>query len=1024
MQRHFRTFRGLFVSAFFFVIGGTAFASTIFVDAGATGANNGSSWTDAFRDLRAALTFASVPGNGVTQVWVAEGTYKPSSTLNDRVASFPLINGVTIYGGFAGGETMLSQRDPVAHPTILSGDLNGDDASGNGSSNCCVPHSGGGCEDDACETAICAEDPFCCETTWDDRCAEETACLCGNLCSTRCDNSYHVVTATGTNSGARIDGFTIRGGNAKGAAPSQGHGGGFYANAAGATIVGCVFKENIADNFGGGAYAAGSNHFVLFSKCDFIDNKAEFGGGAFVEGDFAQFANVRFLGNRASAEGGGLRVVGGAVLLTNNVFAGNTAAGSGGGGLSTNNSTTTLANSVFYANRATPAGNGGGMRFNASTAIISNTIAWANQDSSGVGENAQIRRIGGSLQLSFSDIQGLTGGLGGSGNIGADPRFVDADGPDDVVGTPDDNHRLSEDSPAIDAANNFMVPVDGLDLDSDGNTTELTPIDLSGRPRFINDPFTPDTGVGTPPIVDIGAFEHKSDCNNNGVRDSDDILNLTSPDCNENNVPDECEISLTSTAPGGPFYCIPPCDPDCNDNGAPDGCDITSGSSGDFNNNETPDECEPDCNTNGFPDFLDILFGASDDCDINGIPDECEADCDNNGVTDRCDIKECGGQAACGDCNNNSLPDICDINAGAPDCNSNGVPDSCEPDCNNNQIPDGCDIASGAAADCNSNGVPDTCDIAQSVSEDCDNNNVPDECEEDCNSNGVDDTCDIVLGTSQDCNVNGSPDECDLSGGESLDCNSNNRPDECDIAGGMAQDCQPNGVPDSCDILSGNSVDADANGIPDECKPDCNLNGIADAVDILEGTSEDCDGNNVPDECQADCNDNDIADSCDIMSGSSQDCQNNGIPDDCEPDCDDNNVPDVCDLANGAPDLNHNGVLDTCEPDCNANGFPDFLDLFFGASEDCNDNDVPDECDIDSGNSQDVNGNEVPDECETFGDSDNDGDSDMRDLASLQNCFTSSGGQLGGGCAFFDANHDQDVDLLDVSEFVDIFAGP
>ena len=51
-----------------------------------------------------------------------------------------------------------------------------------------------------------------------------------------------------------------------------------------------------------------------------------------------------------------------------------------------------------------------------------------------------------------------------------------------------------------------MIP-DAYDLDGDGNTSEPTPIDLDGLPRFVDVPGVPDTGAGTPPIVDMGAYE-------------------------------------------------------------------------------------------------------------------------------------------------------------------------------------------------------------------------------------------------------------------------------------------------------------------------------------------------------------------------------------------------------------------------------------------------------------------------------------------------------------------------------------
>jgi len=106
----------------------------------------------------------------------------------------------------------------------------------------------------------------------------------------------------------------------------------------------------------------------------------------------------------------------------------------------------------------------------------------------------------------FDAGSGWTGG--GTGNIDADPLFVDADGPDDIPGTEDDDLRLLPGSPCIDAGDNTAVPADTADLDGDGDTTEPVPLDLDGNPRIMDDPSTVDTGNGTPPIVDMGACEY------------------------------------------------------------------------------------------------------------------------------------------------------------------------------------------------------------------------------------------------------------------------------------------------------------------------------------------------------------------------------------------------------------------------------------------------------------------------------------------------------------------------------------
>ena len=95
----------IFFTAFFAVA--CCRAETIYVDANATGANNGTSWGDAYKYLQDALTEAE-PNQGI-QIWAAQGTYRPDANTsnpggtNDRTATFQLINGVAIYGGFPSG---------------------------------------------------------------------------------------------------------------------------------------------------------------------------------------------------------------------------------------------------------------------------------------------------------------------------------------------------------------------------------------------------------------------------------------------------------------------------------------------------------------------------------------------------------------------------------------------------------------------------------------------------------------------------------------------------------------------------------------------------------------------------------------------------------------------------------------------------------------------------------------------------------------------------------------------------------
>ncbi len=196
-------------------------------------------------------------------------------------------------------------------------------------------------------------------------------------------------------------------------------------------------------------------------------------------------------------------------------------------------------------------------------------------------------------------------------------------------------------------------------------------------------------------LGNVGVFTARTDCNANGVDDTLDISGGTSSDCNQNTTPDECEIDVNSTAPGGPWYCTHDCDPDCNENGVPDGCDI--------------DPTDPDGNGQVSEDCQNAGAG-------NGIPDECENDCNCNSIDDACDL-DCG--AAGGPCD---VPG-CGGSVDSLDCGtggspiSNGVPDECDvaTDCNENSQPDVCDITPppdgfGSSTDSNSNGIPDECE--------------------------------------------------------------------------------------------------------------------------------------------------------------------------------------------------------------------------------------------------------------------------------------------------------------------------
>ena len=293
------------------------------------------------------------------------------------------------------------------------------------------------------------------------------------------DNSHHVVRAVISGGGAVLDGFTVTAGNA--------------------TVP-------VTDFQGGGIYIATGSPVLV--NCTFIRNKAVRGGGASNVSslsDDPSFISCKFIGNLADGAGGAMESQGGEPTLTSCVLSGNVSTGSGGGLFNMGTSNATMTNCTLSDNSAD--GSGGGVYCSYATAGVTvlNCILWGNSDSSGNGESSQIRISTGPpvVVVDYSCIEGLSGGLGGTGNIGDDPWFVDADGADDVVGTEDDDVHLLEDSPCIDTGHPALEyqDIDGSRNDMGayggpfGEVTEPPPHTGAG---FII------TNIGDLPTTEIG----------------------------------------------------------------------------------------------------------------------------------------------------------------------------------------------------------------------------------------------------------------------------------------------------------------------------------------------------------------------------------------------------------------------------------------------------------------------------------------------------------------------------------------
>lgn len=441
-----------------------------YVDADADGNNDGSTWEDAYLKLQDALSAAATQGG---EIWVANGIYYPDEgngiTEDDRSATFQLISGVSIYGGFKGYETSWIQRDsnPATNGTMLSGDIDQNDSVNFTNSS---------------------------------------------------NNAYHVVTGTGVNTRAILDGFKITGGNApdfggalrcsSSGSPTlrncefegnqsalaggaiylsgdsdpqifdcdfennkttdaSGKGGAFYAELLShAFVYQCTFREN--NSALGGAIYTGAQNGVTLMLCSIIGNSAIDGGGLYSETSSTsrdyEIINCEFTINTASNEGGAIYTKS-RFTITNGTFAGNSAIQ--GAAISKESGSITLHNCVVWDN--------------------------TNTDLTGAQPKPQIK---GSISGSGSNNLIQDASVGGSVILTSDPLFVRA--PNLLTKDPGDLSPQPS-SPILNQGN------PNGDLDSrTGDCCEPVLvktgdlfIDLSGNPRINSTE------------LDLGAYELK-----------------------------------------------------------------------------------------------------------------------------------------------------------------------------------------------------------------------------------------------------------------------------------------------------------------------------------------------------------------------------------------------------------------------------------------------------------------------------------------------------------------------------------
>ena len=354
----------LSVAIFFLVASSVTAGKIIYVDEIATGANDGSSWDDAYNFLQDALADANEAEKPV-EIRLAQGGYSPDKdTQNpegtaDRQATFQLINGVALKGGYVGlGTTDPNTRDVVFFETALVGDIR-------------QTGFGGG-------------------------------------------NSYHIVIGSGTDETAVLDGLIIAGGNANG--PRLGeepnydyrfrYGAGLYNDAGSPTLIDCVFSDNSAYICGGGIYNSNGSSPNL-TNCIFIWNSAVDGCGIYNSNSNPNLTGCVFSTNIAQNNGGGMYNEQSSPILTDCTFMDNS--GSYGGGIYNSRSNPSLTNCEFIANttltiRSTDSslGGGGGMYNDRSSPILSHCIFSENS------AYASLSNLGGAMYNNDNSNPALT----------------------------------------------------------------------------------------------------------------------------------------------------------------------------------------------------------------------------------------------------------------------------------------------------------------------------------------------------------------------------------------------------------------------------------------------------------------------------------------------------------------------------------------------------------------------------------------------------------------------------------------
>lgn len=506
-------------------------AADIFVDASASGNNDGRRWEDAFVKLQDAIA-AAADGD---VIWVAAGIYYPDEGAgipnNDPGISFAVRKQISIYGGFRSGAESLEESDPLANLTVLSGDIDQNDGDTNGDG---IPNSLASVVGTNAETVLTLAN------LGRDEVIHGLYVVGGDGTSgagVTLTNCFHLQSAcyirfnraTGTGGGLLVDRgapMLVDGNIADNAAQNGGglyadqadltienvdidrndvsqQGGALHANDSSVTLDQVDFRLNVANGEGGAVYffALGSDTLDL-DRCRIENNSSDLndGGGLFADNGSVTAVNCLIRGNSSRSDGGGLAYTDATVTLTNCLVSGNkagtpTVVALGGGIHSSGSSTTTAINCTFTRNEARGlaafSGNGGDF---VSTIIWDNTTTVGQSDISTTNSNTFSHCL-----VEGFDLSGSNGNLDGSTSAN-DPLFLAPTA--NPAPTTAGDYTLQSLSPCVDRGDTGAYPGPGTDLLGsgrffDGDLDTTAQIDL-GPYEMRQNPLVDSDGDGLP----------------------------------------------------------------------------------------------------------------------------------------------------------------------------------------------------------------------------------------------------------------------------------------------------------------------------------------------------------------------------------------------------------------------------------------------------------------------------------------------------------------------------------------------